>query len=72
MIQFETTVYGRALAADFYDFFGTRGYVVGKLFPHGVFFKPYSRHDELFRGPNFVAVPADRTDIIDAIAAKAP
>lgn len=71
VVQFEATVYGRALVADFHSFFAARGYTVGKLFPHGVAFKAYDRHDELFRGPNFVAVAMDRTDLIDAVAVKA-
>ena len=71
LVQFE---YGtinlatRYLLADFHRFFEERGFVLGKLWPEGVAFAPYSVEDEDFVGPNFVACLKDRHDIIEAIA----
>jgi FkbM family methyltransferase len=73
LVQFE---YGplnlatRVLLLDFYDFFQQRGYVIGKLFPEGVAFKPFELSDEDFVGPNFIACLECRTDIIEAISWK--
>lgn len=68
VVQFE---YGRAairnhfLLADFYDFFGEMGMRVGKLYPTGVDFREYdiNRHED-FLGPNYVAVAAERHDLV--------
>ncbi len=71
LVQFE---YGeinlrtRAFLADFYDFFVARGFVLGKLYPDGVAFKPYALADEDFVGPNYIACLADRTDLIAALS----
>lgn len=70
LVQFE---YGRAnltnrvFLADFYRFFTDRGFVVGKLYPEGVAFKPYEIDDEDFVGPNYVACLATREDLIAAL-----
>lgn len=70
VIQFE---YGKVniithfLLRDFYEFFESRGYLVGKLFPDFVDFRPYELEDEDFLGPNYVAVRKTRTDIVDAL-----
>jgi FkbM family methyltransferase len=58
LIQFE---YGRVnilthfLLRDFYEFLEPRGYAVGKIYPGGVDFRPYSVYQEDFRGPNYLA-----------------
>jgi FkbM family methyltransferase len=58
VIQFE---YGRVnilthfLLRDFYEYLESRGYSVGKIYPRGVDFRPYSVLDEDFRGPNYLA-----------------
>jgi FkbM family methyltransferase len=71
LVQFE---YGplnlstRVFLSDFYDFFNQRGYVIGKLFPEGVAFKPFEPSDEDFVGPNFIACLESRTHIIEAIS----
>ena len=70
VIQFEygkVNVLSRALLYDYYQFFEKKGYVVGKIFPHFVRFKPYEYFDENFIGPNFVAVKKSRADIINVI-----
>lgn len=58
VVQFE---YGMAcivtkfLLRDFYAYFESRGYQIGKLFPESVRFREYRLHDENFLGPNYVA-----------------
>ena len=70
VIQFE---YGKVniithfMLRDFYEFLEARGYVVGKLFPDHVDFRPYVLEDEDFLGPNYIAVRKVRPDIIDAL-----
>lgn len=50
---------------DAYAFFEERGFVLGKLYPEGVAFKPYAYADEDFVGPNYVACHASRADIVE-------
>ena len=69
LVQFEygpINVRTRFLLADFFAFFEQHGYVVGKLLPEGVAYKAYEVADEDFVGPNYIACPAGRTDIIEA------
>jgi FkbM family methyltransferase len=60
-IQFE---YGRVnilthfLLKDFHELFEGYGYVLGKVFPDYVDFRPYDLTDEDFVGPNYLACPA--------------
>jgi FkbM family methyltransferase len=75
LVQFE---YGkinlstRHFLADFYKFFEDHGYLLGKLFPEGVAFKPYDIDDEDFVGPNFVACLKSRNDIVEALRCPVP
>ncbi|MGH7700778.1 MAG: FkbM family methyltransferase [Gemmatimonadales bacterium] len=61
-VQFE---YGRVnvltkfLLRDFYELFRSYGFVVGKIFPDFVDFRPYELGDEDFLGPNYLACRAD-------------
>jgi FkbM family methyltransferase len=70
MVQFE---YGplnlttRKLLADYDAFFGAHGFVLGKIYPEGVAFKPYELGDEDFVGPNYLACHERRADIIAAL-----
>ena len=70
MVQFE---YGplnlttRKLLADFVALFAEQGFVVGKIYPEGVAFKPYELDDEDFVGPNYLACHERRCDIIAAL-----
>lgn len=70
LVQFE---YGeinlktRDFLEDYYKFFTTRGFVVGKLYPEGVMFKDYDLADEDFLGPNYIACRAERADMIAAL-----
>jgi len=67
VIQFE---YGKAnilshmLLCDFYCFFESNGYIVGKIYPDYVDFRPYTLDDEDFLGPNYLACLRQRTDIV--------
>jgi FkbM family methyltransferase len=70
MVQFEyghANLQTRFLLADFHRFFEERGFVLGKIFPEGVTFGPYTPQDEDFRGPNFLACRSERQDIIEAL-----
>lgn len=57
-VQFE---YGRVnilthfLLRDFYELFGSHGYLVGKIYPDYVDFREYELSDEDFLGPNYLA-----------------
>ncbi len=68
VVQFEyglANIPVRTLLADFYDFLGERGFVIGKIWPHDVAFRDYDpRTDEDFRGPNYLAVRRDKTELI--------
>lgn len=58
VIQFEyglINISTKFLLRDFYAFFESRGYQVGKLMPSGVRFRPYQFEDEDFIGPNYIA-----------------
>ena len=68
--QFEygyACVLARAFLLDFYELLEGAGYVVGRLGPRGVEVAPYRFEAETFFGPNFVAVRADRPDLIALI-----
>ena len=59
IVQFEyghLNIISRQLLIDHYDFFDSCGYLVGKLYPHGVDFRSYELKHEDFIGPNYVAV----------------
>lgn len=69
IIQFEygmANIYSRFLLKDFYDLLGAE-YAIGKLYPSGVDFKPYSPRDENFSSPNFLAMRRDRSDLIERV-----
>lgn len=54
-----------AFLGDFYTLFEAHGFAVGKLWPRWVDFHAYSLDvDEDFRGPNYVAVRQERSDLI--------
>lgn len=58
VIQFEygkLNIVSRSLLIDYYELLNERGYVLGRLGPEGVSFKPYKYEDENFKEGNFVA-----------------
>ncbi len=70
LVQFEyglVNLRTRTLLEDFYAFLEPRGFVIGKVYPHGVGFKPYDIADEDFIGLNFIACRRSRPDLINAI-----
>ena len=67
VVQFEyglTNILTKFLLRDFYAYFESRGYQVGKLLPESVRFRPYRFEDEDFRGPNYVAVSPQITPLL--------
>jgi FkbM family methyltransferase len=74
VIQFE---YGRAnilarhLLRDLYAFFSANKYLIGKIYPNHVDFRPYCLTDEDFRGLNYLAVRQSRQDLIARLAGLA-
>ena len=74
VVQFE---YGFAngdahfLMKDFFRLFKSWRYAVGPLKPKGVIFGDFAYQLNNFKsGPNYVAVPQNRTDLIDTVACK--
>ncbi len=58
VVQFEYgmgNIVTKFLLMDFYAYFESRGYKVGKLFPESVRFREYRFQDENFLGPNYIA-----------------
>jgi FkbM family methyltransferase len=59
VVQFEygyINITTKNLLIDYYDFFESVGYQVGKLYPRHVDFRAYKFKHEDFIGPNFVAI----------------
>ena len=70
LVQFEygpLNLVTRYFLGDFCQFFAGHGYAVGKLYPEGVGFKPYTLDDEDFVGANYVACREARSDLIEAL-----
>jgi len=73
VIQFE---YGRAniltkmLLHDYHQALESLGYALGKLYPSRVDFRAYRTEHEDFIGPNFVAVRAEREDLVAALGGR--
>lgn len=75
VVQFEygrANIYSRFLLADFHALFDKHGYVVGKIFPRNVEFRPFHPADEDFRGPNYLAVHGGRPDLIARLRGTRP
>ena len=73
-IQFEygsTWLAARTLLSDVYDLLSPMGYRIGRLFPDGAQFKEYRPfEDEHFRMGNYIAVRADREDLIGDLESR--
>ena len=72
-VQFEygpECILTRRLLRDYYTFFSERNFEVGKIYPRGVEFRPYRFRDEDFRGPNYLAVHADKLELIERLRGK--
>lgn len=69
VVQFEygyINITTKNLLIDFYEFFESKDYVVGKLYPKSVQFRKYNFKHEDFIGPNFVAVHKDDRELLKA------
>lgn len=69
-IQFEygyVNIKTRFLLCDFYELLRRNGFIVGKIYPSYVDFRPYRYEDEDFQGPNFLAVLESETALIQAL-----
>ena len=69
-LQFEYGVFNiasRDLLADFCSLLGSKGFVVGKIFPRTVSFFDYHFDMENFHGSNYVAVKADEESLFQAL-----
>jgi FkbM family methyltransferase len=67
MIQFEygyINITTKKLLIDFYNYFESKGYLLGKIFPKTVEFRKYEFKYEDFLGPNFIAVKKTEIDLI--------
>jgi FkbM family methyltransferase len=66
VVQFEygyINITTKNLLIDYYEFFESVGYEVGKLYPKHVDFRNYKFKHEDFIGPNFVAVQKGDNDV---------
>lgn len=71
MVQFEygyINISTKILLLDFYNFFEGNGYIVGKVFPKLVEFRPYAFKFEDFIGPNFIAVKKTEVELINLLS----
>jgi FkbM family methyltransferase len=72
VVQFEygyASILARELLIDFYEYLAPKNYVIGKVHPTRVDFRPYRLQDENFFGPNFVAVHRTHAALISRLAA---
>jgi len=73
-VQFEygyINITTKKLLIDYYAFFESNNYIVGKIFPKTVEFREYDFKYEDFIGPNFIAVKKTDTELIDLLRRKA-
>ena len=73
LIQFEygyINVTTKNLLTDYYDFFKSYDYIVGKIYPKYVDFREYSFYHEDFIGPNFVAVHKYDKELISILSKR--
>ena len=69
-IQFEygyINITTKKLLIDYYAYFESKGYVLGKIFPKTVEFREYDYKYEDFLGPNFIAVKKSETELIHTL-----
>lgn len=58
-VQFEygyINITSKVMLCDYYDFFKSYGYILGKIYPKQVEFRDYAFKHEDFIGPNFLAI----------------
>lgn len=72
-IQFEygyINITTKKLLIDYHEYFESKGYILGKIYPKTVEFKKYSHKQEDFLGPNFIAVRKSDTSLIHLLENK--
>lgn len=72
-IQFEygyINITTKKLLVDYHEYFESKGYILGKIYPKTVEFKKYSHKQEDFLGPNFIAVRKTDTALIKLLEQK--
>jgi FkbM family methyltransferase len=72
-IQFEygyINISTKKLLIDYYNYFESKGYAIGKIFPKIVEFRSYAFKYEDFIGPNFIAVKKTEIELINALKGK--
>lgn len=72
-IQFEygyINITTKKLLVDYYEFFESVGYQLGKIYPKTVEFKKYSHKQEDFLGPNYIAVRKNDQELITLLEKK--
>lgn len=73
MVQFEygyINISTKKLLIDYYNYFESKGYILGKIFPKTVEFRKYQFKYEDFLGPNFIAVKKTETELIKLLMKK--
>ena len=73
MIQFEygyMNISTKKLLIDFYNYFESKGYIIGKVFPKTVEFRKYEFKYEDFLGPNFICVKKTEPHLIKLLMNK--
>lgn len=71
IVQFEygmTNIYSKYLLIDYYKYFDSMNFKVGKILPNGVDFCEYNPQIEDFFGPNFIAVNKQFPEIISLLS----
>jgi FkbM family methyltransferase len=72
-VQFEygfAAILSGALLERFHALLAPAGYVIGRVLPTRVDFRPYRLSDERFFGPNFLAVRRDRHELVAVLAGR--
>jgi len=65
-VQFEygyINITSKVLLCDYYDFFKSFGYILGKIYPKRVEFRDYAFKHEDFIGPNFIAIHSSDVEL---------
>ena len=73
MVQFEygyINIVTKKLLIDYYNYFESKGYMLGKIFPKTVEFRKYNYKYEDFIGPNFIAVKKTDSELINLLMKK--
>lgn len=71
VIQFEYGIFNigsRDLLIDFYKYLEPKGFLIGKIFPNRVVFRPYDFVHENFHGSNYLAVNKKEESLISALS----